>query len=311
MKFVFLLLLIAISASAVLAQTATQAYLIGPGDKVVVKTLGEEEFSWEGWVDENGRFQVPFKQQGVMAKCLTEEQLRVEIIKVVSTQLRRPQMSVFVSERKSRPPVTVYGEVRSPQQVALTRRATLRELIAFAGGPTREASGMIQVTRTQPLMCSEDSEEDWKALADRGVGFPSRLYSMSSLRDTNPEIHPGDIIDIQKAAVVYVVGEVNKPGEVFIPEGGLRLLQALAMASGTTREAKRKQLQLIRRKEGTAQPEVITVNYGTIKKGEIEDVILQPYDIIEVGKAKESVGDIFLKTLTGLPGRVPIPIRPF
>ncbi|HNU06920.1 MAG TPA: SLBB domain-containing protein [Pyrinomonadaceae bacterium] len=311
MKFVFLLLLIAISASAVLAQTATQAYLIGPGDKVVVKTLGEEEFSWEGWVDENGRFQVPFKQQGVMAKCLTEEQLRVEIIKVVSTQLRRPQMSVFVSERKSRPPVTVYGEVRSPQQVALTRRATLRELIAFAGGPTKEASGMIQVTRTQPLMCSEDSEEDWKALADRGVGFPSRLYSMSSLRDTNPEIHPGDIIDIQKAAVVYVVGEVNKPGEVFIPEGGLRLLQALAMASGTTREAKRKQLQLIRRKEGTAQPEVITVNYGTIKKGEIEDVILQPYDIIEVGKAKESVGDIFLKTLTGLPGRVPIPIRPF
>lgn len=311
MKFVFFLLLISLSSSAVLAQTATQAYLIGPGDKVVVKTLGEEEFSWEGWVDENGRFQVPFNQQGVMAKCLTEEQLRTEIIKIVSTQLRRPQMSVFVSERKSRPPVTVYGEVRSPQQVALTRRATLRELIAFAGGPTKEASGIIQVTRTQPLMCSEDSEEDWKALADKGVGFPSRLYSMSSLRDANPEIHPGDIIDIQKAAVVYVVGEVNKPGEVFIPEGGLRLLQALAMASGTTREAKRKELQLIRRKEGTAQPEVITVNYGTIKKGENDDVILQPYDIIEVGKAKESIGDIFLKTLTGLPGRVPIPIRPF
>lgn len=311
MKFVLLLILTAVSSSAVFAQTATQAYLIGPGDKVVVKTLGEEEFSWEGWVDENGRFQVPFNQQGVMAKCLTEEQLRAEIIKVVSTQLRRPQMSVFVSERKSRPPVTVYGEVRSPQQVALTRRATLRELIAFAGGPTKEASGIVQVTRTQPLMCSEDSEEDWKALADKGVGFPSRLYSMSSLRDTNPEIHPGDIIDIQKAAVVYVVGEVNKPGEVFIPEGGLRLLQALAMASGTTREAKRKELQLIRRKEGTAQPEVITVNYGTIKKGEIEDVILQPYDIIEVGKAKESIGDIFLKTLTGLPGRVPVPIRPF
>lgn len=311
MKFLFLLLVISLSSFAVLAQTATQAYLIGPGDKVVVKTLGEEEFSWEGWVDENGRFQVPFNQQGVMAKCLTEEQLRTEIIKIVSTQLRRPQMSVFVSERKSRPPVTVYGEVRSPQQVALTRRATLRELIAFAGGPTKEASGIVQVTRTQPLLCSEDSEEDWKALADKGVGFPSRLYSMSSLRDTNPEIHPGDIIDIQKAGVVYVVGEVNKPGEVFIPEGGLRLLQALAMASGTTREAKRKELQLIRRKEGTAQPEVITVSYGTIKKGETEDIILQPYDIIEVGKAKESIGDIFLKTLTGLPGRVPIPIRPF
>ncbi|MBK8148780.1 MAG: SLBB domain-containing protein [Acidobacteria bacterium] len=291
--------------------TPNRGYLIGPGDRISVRTLGETEFSWEGWVDENGKFQVPGSNDGIMAKCLSEDELRNEVAKYVSKYLKNPQMSVFVSERKSRPPVTVYGEVRQPGPVQLTRRATLRELLAFAGGETKESSGMIQVTRTQPLLCSEESDEDWKTLADRGVGFPSRLYSLSSLKNINPEVFPGDIIDVQKASVVYVVGEVNKPGELYIPEGGLRLLQALAMASGTTRDAKRKELKVIRRKEGSAQPEVIAINYATIKKGERDDVILQPFDIVEVGKAKESIGDIFLKTLTGLPGRIPLPIRPF
>ncbi len=315
MKFFVLLFLLAITAASGFGQTPVptpgRGYLIGPGDRVSVRTLGEADFSWEGWVDENGKFQVPGTNDGILAKCLSEDELRTEVAKYVSRYLRNPQMSVFVSERKSRPPVTVYGEVRQPGPVQLTRRATLRELLAFAGGETKEASGMIQVTRTQALLCSEESEEDWKALSDKGVGFPSRLYSLGSLKNINPEIFPGDIIDVQKASVVYVIGEVMKPGEIFIPEGGLRLMQALAMASGTTREAKKKELKVIRRKVGSAQPEIIEINYNTIKKGEMDDVILQPFDIVEVGKAKESIGDIFLKTLTGLPGRVPIPIRPF
>ncbi|MBK7707856.1 MAG: SLBB domain-containing protein [Acidobacteria bacterium] len=315
MKFCFFLLVLTFTATLAFGQTPNatpnRGYLIGPGDRISVRTLGETEFSWEGWVDENGKFQVPGSNDGIMAKCLSEDELRNEVAKYVSKYLKNPQMSVFVSERKSRPPVTVYGEVRQPGPVQLTRRATLRELLAFAGGETKESSGMIQVTRTQPLLCSEESDEDWKTLADRGVGFPSRLYSLSSLKNINPEVFPGDIIDVQKASVVYVVGEVNKPGELYIPEGGLRLLQALAMASGTTRDAKRKELKVIRRKEGSAQPEVIAINYDTIKKGERDDVILQPFDIVEVGKAKESIGDIFLKTLTGLPGRIPLPIRPF
>jgi polysaccharide export outer membrane protein len=315
MKFCFVLLMATFTAMVGFGQTPgatpNRGYLIGPGDKVSVRTLGELEFSWEGWVDENGKFQVPGTNDGIMARCLSEDELRTEVAKYVSRYLKNPQLSVFVTERKSRPPVTVYGEVRTPGPVQLTRRATLRELLAFAGGETKDASGMIQVTRTQPVLCAEESDQDWKILADKGVGFPSRLYSFGSLKNTNPEVFPGDIIDVQKAAVVYVIGEVIKPGEVAIQGDGLRLLQALAMSGGTTRDAKKKELKIIRRKEGSAQPEVIAVNYDTIKKGQRDDLILQPNDIVEVGKAKESFADIMLKALTGLPGRVPLPIRPF
>lgn len=95
-----------------------------------------------------------------------------------------------------------------------------------------------------------------------------------------------------------------------IPEGGLPLMQAVAMASGITREAKTKEIKVYRRKEGSTKPEVIVVNYEDIKKGEQKDVMLEPFDIVEVGKAKKSFGDILLDVVTGLPNRIPIPIRP-
>jgi len=42
--------------------------------------------------------------------------------------------------------------------------------------------------------------------------------------------------------------------------------------------------------------------------GEQKDLMLEPYDIVEVGKSKKSFGDILLEALTGLPNRIPIPI---
>lgn len=288
-----------------------RGYLIGPGDKVVGKVLDEPNFSFEAYVDEDGKIQVPFTNEGIVAKCRTEKELRMEVATYLAKYLKNPQLSVNVTERKSRPPATVYGEVVTPQRVDLTRRATLRELIAFSGGIKQDAaSGIIQITRTQPLLCSEEKDDDWKTLSDNGVGFPSRLYSLGS--QANPEIYPGDIIDVKKAAPVYVVGEVIKPGELAMPEGGLPLMQAIAMASGTTREAKKKEIKVYRRKQGTSEPEVIVVNYAAIKKGEQKDLMLEPFDIVEVGKSKKSFQDILLETLTGAGTRLSgLPIKPF
>jgi polysaccharide biosynthesis/export protein len=281
------------------ADEGRRGYLIGPGDKVSGKVLGEPEFSFESIVDEDGKIQVPFSDEGIFAKCRTEKELRAEVAKFLSRYLRSPQLSVNVVERNSRPPATVYGEVVNPQQINLTRQATLLELLSFSGGIKKEASGMIQVTRTQALMCSEAKEDDWRANSADGMGFSSRVYSVNSLKDSNPIIYPGDIVDVQKAPPVYVVGEVMRPGEFFMPEGGLPLMQAIAMASGTTREAKIKDVKVYRRKQGSPQPEVISVNIDQVKKGEQKDFALEPYDIVEVGKTKKGIGEIILEIATG------------
>lgn len=291
-----------------------KGYLIGPGDEVTGKVLGEPQFDFVTTVDEDGKVEVPFFDKPIMAKCKSERDLRVEISKLLARYLKSPQVSLRVTQRNSRPPVSIYGEVRQQQQAVLTRKAHLLELISFAGGVTEKSGGMVQVFRTRPPMCSEESTaSDWKIDSGNGLDVPSRMYSLASLRqgreEANPEIFAGDIIIVQKAAPVYVVGEVVKPGEMNIPEGGLPLMQAIAMASGITREAKTKTIRISRRKIGSSQPEVITVNYDLIKRGQQKDVMLEPFDIVEVDKAAKKFTDYLLEFATGLPNR--IPIRPF
>lgn len=322
LRFSFLFLFLIGAAGITCAQNLPleaadqRGYLIGPGDEITGKVLGEPQFDFIATVDANGKIEVPFFDKPITANCLSERELRTEVTKHLSKYLKSPQLSLRVTGRNSRPPVSIYGEVRQQQQVNLTRRAYLLELVSFAGGETEKSGGMIQVFRTRPPMCTEaSSQEDWKLTGESGLGVPSRMYSLMSLRqgkqDSNPEIFPGDIIVVQKAAPVYVTGEVIKPGELNIPEGGLPLTQAIAMASGITREAKTKNVKIYRRKSASPDPEVIAVNYDQIKKGQQKDVMLQPFDIVEVDKSKKSIGDILLEAVTGIPNRLPIPIRPF
>ncbi|HMJ08699.1 MAG TPA: SLBB domain-containing protein [Pyrinomonadaceae bacterium] len=300
--------------SVPLDDSAQKGYLIGPGDEITGKVLGEPQFDFVATVDEDGKIEVPFFDKPILAKCRSEREMRSEISMLLSKYLRSPQASVRVTQRNSRPPVSIYGEVRQQQQVVLTRKAYLLELISFAGGVTEKSGGMIQVFRTRaPICAAPDAQNDWKAETSGGLDVPSRLYSLAALRQgheaANPEIFAGDIIVVQKAAPVYVTGEVLRPGEMNIPEGGLPLTQAVAMASGITREAKTKNIKIYRRKIGSTEPQVLVANYDQIKKGEEKDIMLEPFDIVEVDKAAKKFTEYLLEFATGLPNR--IPIRPF
>lgn len=313
LRFVFLILLVftaqvSFSQQPGDGQREAKGYLIGPGDEITAKVLGEQQFDFVATVDQDGRIEVPFFETPIDARCRTERELRAEVSKLLSKYLKNPEMSLRVTGRNSRPPVNVYGEVREPQQFDLKRRARLLELIAFAGGLTEKSGGMIQVFRTRPPMCADPTDESvWRG---EGLNVPSKLYKIADLRQgddaANPEIFPGDIVIAQKAAPVFVVGEVMRPGELSIPDDGLRLMQAVAMASGITREAKTKIIKIYRRKPGTSEPDVIAVNYELIKAGKQKDVILQAFDIVEVDKSRKSVGDVFLEFVTGVPNRVPL-----
>lgn len=277
---------------------ARRGYEIGPGDKISGRVLGESDFNFDSVVDEDGRIQVPFSDIGIVARCRTEKELRAEVARHLQKYLRNPQLSVNVVER-NRPPVIVFGEIASAQRIQLTRTSTLLEVLSFSGGLRPEASGSIQITRTLALACSEPAEDNWRAAGVSGISFPTRTFAFKTLKEINPVVYPGDVIDVGKAPSVYVIGEVVDPGSISIPEEGLSLMRALAMASGTGREAKLKSVKIYRKKEGFAQPETIVVDTTAIKKGAKADPILQPLDIVEVGKARRSVGEVLLELATG------------
>ncbi len=280
-------------------------YLVGPGDVIAGKVLNEPQFDFTATIDEDGKFQVPFFDRPIMAKCKTETELRAEVLKLLSKYLKSPLVSVGVTERKSRPPATIYGEVRKPQEVILTRKARLLELLAFAGGVDNEkAGGTIQIFHTQPPMCDEKYEDAALASQDGGSPtFPYRIYSLNTVQqgseESNPIIYPGDIIVVKEALPVFVIGEVNSTGKLLLPEGGLPLSEAIARVGGVRTEAKVKDIKIQRMQANSNGKEIISVNYDLIRKGQQKDVMLMPYDIVEVGKAKKSIGQIILDIAMG------------
>ena len=281
-----------------------RGYLVGPGDEITGKVLGEPQFDFVATIDEDGKFQVPFFDKAIEARCRTENELRTDVAQLLSKYLRSPQISVRVTQRKSRPPATISGEVVNQQQVDLRREARLLELISFAGGVKEDAGGMIQIFRTQPPMCSENGEEaTWKTESNNGLDVPSRMYSLSSLRlgreEANPIIYPGDVIVVQKALPVYITGEVVQPQGIYLKEGGTSLTEAIAKVNGVRREAKTKDIRIYRLKANSKEREIIAVNYDSIKKGTQKDVMLEPYDIVEVDKTKKSIAQLVLEVVTG------------
>lgn len=287
-----------------LKDVASKAYLIGPGDVVTGKVLGESQFDFIATVDEDGKIEVPFSDELLIAMCKSERELRTDVSILLEKYLRTPQISLRVTDRLSRPPATVYGEVRNPQQIVMQRKATLVEVIAFSGGVTEQAGGMIQVFRTRPPICSASAEEsNWTAQTNDPTDIPSRLYSLSSVRlgkeEANPIIYPGDVVVVQKASPVYITGEVNAPQGIYLKEDGLSLTEAIAKIGGVRREAKTKDIKIYRLKSNSKDREILTANYDQIKKGLQKDILLEPYDIVEVDKSKKSIAQTILEIAAG------------
>lgn len=280
-------------------------YQLYPGDEVTGKVLGEEQFDFIATVNEDGYIEVPFFDKPVNAKCRTERELRTDVTKLLTKYLRSPQLSLRITDRKSRPPATIYGEVRTPQQVLLMRKATLVELLAFSGGVTEEAGGTIQVFRTQQPLCADNTEENiWKNDSNDPTSVPSRTYSLTSVKsgkdEANPIIYPGDVIVVQKASPIYITGEVMQPQGIYLKEGGMTLTEAIAKIGGVRREAKTKDIKIYRLKSANSKErDTISANYDLIKTGKQADPMLEPYDIIEVDKAKDSLAQSILKIAVG------------
>lgn len=280
-------------------------YLVQPGDKIVGKVLGESEFNFETYVDESGRFTLPYVNVEIQATCRTEKDIYKDVANHYSTYLKDALISVAVSERRPTAAVAISGEIRTPQRVELKRETRLIELISFSGGFTEDAGGTIQVFRTSlPACADEETKKSWSKLTANGTEIPSEMYSKTSMNEgrneSNPIIFPGDVILVDKADPVYLTGEVVQQTGVYIKEGGLSLTQALAMVGGVRPKAKTKDVKIYRRKgENLHDRETIAVNLNLIKSGTQEDIMLEPYDIIEVDRGKDSIASTIFKIVTG------------
>jgi polysaccharide export outer membrane protein len=103
----------------------------------------------------------------------------------------------------------------------------------------------------------------------------------AEMATSNVALQPGDTVVVPKAGIVYVLGEVTRPGGyVLNSTGGITVLQVVAVAGGPTHLASAGKTRLLRRTENGFQEQPIDVK--KLLRGKAPDVSLRNEDILFV-----------------------------
>ena len=236
---------------------------LGPGDLMDIAVLDTPEVSGRFRVNADGEITMPLIG-AVPVKGLPPEQAQALIAKklVEGNFIKDPQVTVFVSEYANQM-VYVLGEVKTPGAYPLMGSHRLLDFVSAAGGLTPTAANEVKITRR------EDPER------------PVTLSLKSADANDNPEMHPGDSISVEQSGLVYVLGDVNRPGGFLMDRHEqLTALRALALAQGASPTAALSKAKLVRT---TSNGRTTTdLNLKTLLKGGVADPPLEEGDILYV-----------------------------
>ncbi len=242
---------------------------IGSGDLIEVSMFENPDLSGRYRVDEMGDITVPLIGR-VHVDGMTAAEAAVKIEQLyVDGQILLPANShaaVFISEYATQG-ITINGEVKTPGVYPALGVHKLNDLIAAAGGITPFAASHVVITHKNDL------------------GNPTTVeYNPAALKPIIPDVQifPGDSILIPRAGVVYVAGNVAKPG-AYVLDGrrALTVEEAMTLAGGGGKASAMKRVQLVRALDD-GRKEAITIPVNLIYKGQAPDVALIDGDILYV-----------------------------
>ncbi len=243
-------------------------YRVGVGDKIEISVFGHDDLSKVVEVRADGTVNYPLVGD-LRVEGKSVAQIDQEITRILGNDyLVDPQVNVDVREYQSQW-VTIIGEVKSPGRYVLKRNMQIIDLLAEAGGATKEAGARVLITR------HEGAEGGSRQLV---VDLGQLLSRNDS--GANVSLKAGDIVAIGEKDVFYIRGEVTKPGSYFL-DSGMTVLKAITVAGGFTQFANRREVELLRSKNNDMRDRVI-VNLKAIEDGKKQDVAIDPNDIIIV-----------------------------
>jgi polysaccharide export outer membrane protein len=317
-------------ASAITESPASESR-IGPDDLLNISVFEAPELSSIVRVSSGG--QISLQLLGaVHAAGLTPRELESVLQGLLSRNyMKDPHVSVFVQELQSHS-VSVVGAVKMPGVFQIRGTKTVIEVLSLAQGLADDAGNEVLIMHGaeykesgSPLGNGSPSPGIATTLPYREV-FPRAYESPSTTSGKSDEIvevnlkkllestesvlnvpvRPGDIVKVPRAGIVYVVGEVTKPGGFVLRNNeDISVLQALALAEGTTHTSAISRARIIRTNPDTGKQTEIPLNLGKILSGKKPDSLLQPKDIVFVpNSAAKSVfyrgSEAALQTAAGI-----------
>lgn len=240
------LLALMMMVTALAQAAAPQAdYVLGVGDAVKITVYQNADLSLEARVSEGGTISYPLLgtvKIGGLSISAAEKKIADGLRE--GNFLKQPQVSILVLQVKGNQ-ISILGQVNRPGRYPLeTTNTKLSEALAQAGGIVAGAgSDTVIITGTR-------NGEAFR----KEVDFPNVFATANSSEDLLLE--NGDTIYVDRAPLVYVYGEVQRPGQMRL-ERDMTVRQAIASASGLTLRGTDRGLK-IHRKQPDGSVKIIT-----------------------------------------------------
>jgi len=247
---------------------------IGPGDLLDVSIYGISDFHQEARVNDIGSASLPLIGDVHVGGATVEEAQGVISQSLVQGgYFRDPHVIVVIKDFASQG-VSVLGEVAHPGVYPMIGTRRFYDLVSAAGGFSAKAGKLVTIThRDQP------TDPERITLSDDPTASAAN----------NVQIFPGDTVIVSKAGIVYVVGDVHRPGG-FVMENNehMTVLEAIALAEGTNRTAALGSARILRRNP-SGRPTEVKIPLKQIMAAKSDDIDLSPEDILFIpGSAAKS-----------------------
>lgn len=244
-----------------------ESLLIGPGDEVNVEVFDTPDLDQNARVTDGGEFPLMLGGTVRLASLTPAEAARtIETALIKSHVMYYPRVLVTVTQYATQS-VTVFGQVARPGTYSIDTPRSVVDVLGIAGGLTDLADRHVTI--------------------ERHTNHRQISYYVSNrsddLLDQKVMVNPGDKVVVPKAGIIYVLGDVGRPGGYPMTnnDGTLTVLQAVAAAGGTASSAAPNSSRLIRRTAvGGYQSDPIP--FSAMQKGKKPDISLQAGDIVYV-----------------------------
>lgn len=257
-----------IAALTANGQTASkkESLLIGAGDMLHIHVFDTPELEEDARVTDDGKLQL-LLGGAVKISGLTPALAASEIEGVLKEKnlLLNPRVLVTVTQFATAN-VSVVGEVAHPGAYPIGTPQSIFNVLAMAGGLSEAAARTVTIERH-----------------NGGEKVPYFIPNdPNGTKDADLKVDPGDTIIVPRAEIIYVLGDVSKPGGYAMAtnDAKLSLLQLIARAGGTMPSAVPSHTKLIR-KSSTGYIES-TLPLNKIERGDLADIQLRADDVIFV-----------------------------
>lgn len=264
------------------AGVAAPSFVIGPNDSISIMAVDADELNKSWRVSSSGDLNLPLVGT-IHAAGLTAGQLEDQVRERLKRYIREPEVTVYITEYRSQV-VSVTGAVGIPGPVLLNGAATLLSVLTTAGG-LKAPGPTVTVTRDMkfgeiPLLGAKTSSDGKHSTIQLKVTDVLDAGSSAA----NLSIRPGDAIVVStEQQLVYIIGEVNRPGAVqLVSHDSVSVLQVLAASGGMTKQAAPRHTQIMRVNPQGLYERVASIDLKKVMTGKKEDRLLTAGDIIVV-----------------------------